>query len=256
MRIALGIEYVGTHFAGWQFQPHARTIQGCVEAALSKVANHPVKVQCAGRTDAGVHSIGQVVHTDVEVRRLPHSWVLGTNANLPADVNILWMQEVDSQFNARFLAQARHYRYIILNRRTRSSLLANRVTWVCRPLNVKNMQLASTYLLGTHDFSSYRATACQAKSPVRTLSRLDISQIGDRIIIEVSANAFLYHMVRNIAGVLMAIGHGEYPPEWSRTVLVAKNRQAGGITAPAAGLYFHRVDYLKPYIFPKSQLVL
>jgi tRNA pseudouridine38-40 synthase len=253
MRIALGIEYAGSDFFGWQIQSHARSVQGCVEAALSQVANHPVAVVCAGRTDTGVHAVGQVVHADVSVQRTMRSWILGSNANLPRDVSILWAQAVDEHFHARFSAQVRHYRYVILNRpKTRPALLANRVTWEYKPLDVERMQAASHYLLGTHDFSSYRATACQAKNPVRTILRLVISKVGEKVIIDISANAFLHHMVRNIAGVLMTIGCGEQPPEWAHTVLEARDRRVGGMTAPAAGLYFCGVDYPSPYIFPKS----
>ncbi len=253
MRIALGIEYAGNDFFGWQIQPHARSVQGCVEAALSKVANHPVTVVCAGRTDTGVHALGQVVHADVTAQRTTRSWCLGTNTNLPQDISILWTKEVDEHFHARFSAQVRHYRYVILNRLSRPALLAKRVTWEYRrTLDIGRMQAASHYLLGTHDFSSYRATACQAKSPVRTILRLIVYKSSEKVIIEISANAFLHHMVRNIAGVLMTIGSGEQPPEWARTVLEARDRKAGDITASAAGLYFCHVDYPAPYIFPKA----
>ncbi len=256
MRIALGIEYAGADFFGWQFQPHARNVQGCVEAALSKVANHPVKVVCAGRTDTGVHALGQVVHADVTAQRSISSWVLGTNANLPSDVSVLWAQPVDENFHARFSARARHYRYVILNRRTRPALLAKRVTWEYKPLEVERMQVASHYLIGTHDFSSYRAVACQAKNPVRTVSRLTVSRVDEQVIIEISANAFLHHMVRNIAGVLMTIGRGEQPPQWARTVLEAQDRTMGGVTAPPGGLYYCGVDYPAPYQFPKMSFLL
>lgn len=252
MRIALGVEYVGTHFCGWQFQPHAPSIQGCVEAALSKVAHHSVTVICAGRTDTGVHALAQVIHMDVTAQRSPRSWVLGANANLPKDISILWAQPVDESFHARFSASARHYRYIILNRPTRPALLAQQVTWEHRPLNVEKMQVAANYLIGTHDFSSYRALACQAKNPIRTLSSLTVFRVDEQVIIEISANAFLHHMVRNIAGVLMTIGYGEQPPLWAKTVLESRNRTQGGVTAPASGLYLCGVDYPSPYIFPKQ----
>lgn len=251
MRIALGIEYAGNEFFGWQFQPHARNVQACVEAALSKVANHPVKVVCAGRTDSGVHALGQVIHADVTAQRSTHSWLMGTNANLPKDVSVLWVQPVDDNFHARFSAHARHYRYVILNRPTRPALLVKRVTWEFKPLNVELMQAAANYLLGTHDFSSYRTVACQAKNPTRTVSRLTVSRVNEQVIIEISANAFLHHMVRNIAGVLMTIGCGEQPPEWADTVLEARDRTVGGVTAPADGLYLCSVDYPTAYVFPK-----
>lgn len=251
MRIALGIEYAGNDFFGWQIQPHARNVQSCVEAALSKVANHPVTVVCAGRTDTGVHAVGQVVHANVTAQRSMHSWVLGANANLPQDVRILWAQPVDDHFHARFSALARHYRYVILNRPICPALLAKKVTWDYRRLEIERMQTAGNYLVGTHDFSSYRALSCQAKNPTRTVSRLTISRINEYVIIEISANAFLQHMVRNVAGVLMSIGSGQQSPEWARTVLEARDRTVGGVTAPASGLYFCEVDYPAPYIFPK-----
>lgn len=243
MRIALGIEYAGTNYCGWQIQNHAPSVQACVEAALSKVANHPIKVICAGRTDTGVHALEQVVHADVTAERSMRSWVLGANANLPADISILWAKLVDENFHARFSAIARHYRYVILNRFTRPALLNNRVTWEHRNLDISRMQAAANYLIGTHDFSSYRAIACQAKSPIRTISALKVARKGEEITIDISANGFLHHMVRNIAGVLMTIGCGEQTPEWAKTILDARDRTKGGVTAPAAGLYFCRVDY-------------
>jgi len=252
MRIALGVEYDGAHFSGWQFQAHAPNVQGVVEAALSKVANHPVKVICAGRTDAGVHALGQVIHADVKVQRTMRSWILGTNTNLPRNVSILWAQAVDDNFHARFSAQARHYRYVIVNRPTRLALFAQHQTWERRPLDVEQMQRAGRYLMGTHDFSSYRAVACQAKNPVRTLLQLQISRRDEQVIIEISANAFLQHMVRNIVGVLVTIGRGDQNPEWAQVVLEARDRKAGGVTAPPFGLYFCKVDYPKPYLFPKG----
>ena len=249
MRIALGIEYDGNNFVGWQIQPKLRSVQGCVEIALSKVANHPVKVFCAGRTDTGVHALEQVVHADVNVERLKNSWVLGANSNLPKDVSVLWSKKVDDNFHARFSAKSRHYRYIIFNSPVRPAILYNRVTWEFRPLNVQYMQEASKYLIGTHDFSSYRASACQANSPIRTILSLKISCIEKKIIIDISANAFLHHMVRNIAGVLIEIGRGEKPIKWANEVLKAKDRRLGGITARPNGLYFVKVDYPEPYLF-------
>jgi tRNA pseudouridine38-40 synthase len=247
MRIALGVEYSGSDFYGWQRQPHARTVQGCVEAALSKVANHPVTVVCAGRTDTGVHAVEQVIHTDVTAQRSMRSWVLGTNSNLPADISILWARPVDETFHARFSAMQRHYRYIILNRFTRPALLVNQVTWEHQPLEIERMQQAGDYLVGTHDFTSYRSVACQAKNPIRTVTRLMISRQENQVVIEISANGFLHHMVRNIAGVLMTIGGGEQTPAWTRAVLEARDRTVGGITAPASGLYLWGVDYPAVY---------
>jgi len=244
MRIALGIEYDGSAFKGWQLQRHGvRTVQAVVEAALQEVAAHPVRVTCAGRTDTGVHAVGQVAHFDTEAERAPRNWVLGTNANLPSDVAVNWAQVVDADFHARFSAEARSYRYLILNRPTRSSLLAGRATWVHRALDERAMHRAGQALLGTHDFSSYRAQGCQAKSPVRTLHSLSVARRGDLIELRVHANAFLHHMIRNIAGVLMAIGRGERPLEWAAQVLELRDRTLGGVTAPPDGLYFERVWY-------------
>ena len=251
MRIALGIEYDGSAFKGWQLQRHGvRTVQGELEEALHRVAAHPLRVICAGRTDTGVHAAGQVVHFDTDAVRDPRNWVLGTNVHLPADVAVQWAQNVDDDFHARFSAQARSYRYLILNRPTRSSLLGGRTTWVHRPLDVDKMHLAGQALVGTHDFSSYRAIACQAKSPIRTLHSLDVIRHGELIELRVYANAFLHHMIRNIAGVLLAIGRGEKPPEWATDVLDLRDRTLGGVTAPPDGLYFERVWYPDRYRIP------
>jgi tRNA pseudouridine38-40 synthase len=182
------------------------------------------------------------------------SWVLGTNSNLPADISILWAQPVDETFHARFSAVQRHYRYVILNRFTRPALLANQVTWEHQPLKIERMQQAGDYLVGTHDFTSYRSVACQAKSPIRTVTRLTISRQENQVIMEISANGFLHHMVRNIAGVLMTIGGGEQPPTWARAVLEARDRTVGGITAPASGLYLWGIDYPAEYRLPGPHL--
>jgi len=251
MRIALGLEYAGDHFHGWQSQINSSNVQDCVEKALSKVANHPIRVIVAGRTDTGVHAIAQVIHFDTDSKRKMHEWVRGANANLPFSISILWAQTVDDEFHARFSAIARHYRYIILNRPIRSALLNKKVTWEYEDLNIEPMQHAANYLIGKHDFTSFRATACQAKSPVRTISRLNVQRIGEYIIIDVSANAFLYHQVRNIAGVLIAIGSGKKPPEWAQFVLESRDRKIAGKTAPADGLYLCGIDYPPHYHFPK-----
>jgi tRNA pseudouridine38-40 synthase len=190
MRIACAVEYDGSGFFGWQRQNHARSVQGDVEAALSKVADHEVRVVCAGRTDSGVHASWQIIHFDSQVERSERSWVLGTNANLPNDVGLLWAREVDDDFHARFSAQARRYRYVILNREVASALLHRRTTWVHQALDVSRMQEGTRYLLGEHDFSSFRALACQAKSPLRTIYRLDIKRSGTFLYLDVEANAF------------------------------------------------------------------
>lgn len=251
MRIALNIEYDGSAFKGWQLQHHeVRTVQAVVESALSRVAAHPVRVVCAGRTDTGVHAVGQVVHFDSAAERAPRNWVLGANSRLPREVAVSWARPVDARFHARFSAQSRSYRYLILNRATRSSLLAGRTTWVHRPLDADRMQAAAQALRGTHDFSSYRAIGCQAKSPVRTLHAIGVIRRGDLIDLCVHANAFLHHMIRNIAGVLLAIGRGERPVDWAAEVLQLRDRTLGGVTAPPDGLYLERVWYPDEFALP------
>jgi tRNA pseudouridine38-40 synthase len=251
MRIALGVEYDGSGFCGWQFQEGVRTVQDCVEQAISKVSTHPVRVFCAGRTDTGVHALCQVIHFDTGVERPDRSWVLGTNTNLPADVTILWAKHVDDEFHARFSAIRRRYRYVIFNRSVRPTFLSTRVCWDYRPLDVDRMKQAAVHLLGEHDFDSYRARACQAKSPVKTIYALDIQRQDDLVIIDVEANAFLHHMIRNFAGVLMAIGAGEKPVDWSKEVLDAHDRTAGGVTASPNGLYFTEVIYPETFDLPR-----
>lgn len=253
MRIALGIEYDGSPYSGWQIQDGTQTVQGCLEKALSKVANHPVRVVCAGRTDTGVHGMGQVVHFDTPSVRSDYSWVCGANANLPDSISVIWAREVNETFHARFGARRRHYRYVIFNRSVRSACLAKHVVWEYRRLDETRMIQAAEYLQGEHDFTSYRAQACQAKSPVRTLYQLDVTRDGAFVYLDLEANAFLHHMVRNIAGVLMTIGAGEKEPEWAREVLLHKDRALGGITAPPFGLYFMRVDYDAEYDLPQPQ---
>lgn len=243
MRIAMGIEYDGTDFAGWQVQTDTRTVQGCLESAIAEVADHPVRVQCAGRTDTGVHALGQVIHFDSDAPRSPRSWLLGVNSNLPPDVAARWSQPVDEDFHARFAAQRRAYRYVIFNATARSALYRRRVCWYHRPLDRDRMAEAAGYLMGEHDFSSYRALGCQAKSPVRTVNRLDVTRYGDYLFVDIEANAFLHHMVRNIAGVLMTIGAGEKPPDWADEILGYRDRTLGGVTAPPHGLFLMSVTY-------------
>ncbi|MGZ8218203.1 tRNA pseudouridine(38-40) synthase TruA [Methylomagnum sp.] len=243
MRIALGIEYDGSAFAGWQWQPGKRTIQTVLEEALGFVANEPVRVVCAGRTDAGVHALEQVVHFDTEVIRKPGSWLMGTNTALPEDVRVLWVREVAEDFHARYSAIARFYRYVILNRPMRSALRRRQVTWHYAPLDADAMQAAANHLIGEHDFSSFRAQACQSKSPNRFMHFIHVRREEDRVVIDLCANAFLHHMVRNIAGVLMEIGTGKRPPEWAGELLRARDRKLGGVTAPSDGLYLAGIYY-------------
>lgn len=250
MKIALGLEYDGREFHGFETQPNGRTVQACLEAALSKVADSPVKVVCAGRTDARVHAIGQVVHFVTLAERPLNAWIFGANSNLPEDVSVIWSRAVPEEFHARFSATARRYRYLILNRATRPAALRGRVAWEHRPLEVERMQAAAGYLLGEHDFSSFRGAGCQSRSPRRRIHRLEVTRRGPLVLIEVTANAFLLHMVRNIAGVLMDIGAGKSPVDWAEKVLHAADRRQGGVTAAPDGLYLVQVDYPAQYRIP------
>lgn len=251
----MGVEYDGSAFHGWQAQRDGvRTVQTVLEKALAKVANHSLRVVCAGRTDTGVHALGQVVHFDTESVRTERNWLLGTNVNLPADVSVTWAKPVDEAFSARFSAVGRRYRYFILNRTSRSAVLAQRVTWTHRPLDEIRMQQAAESLIGENDFSSYRALGCQAKSPVRTLHSLNVERHGDFVVLSLHANAFLHHMVRNIAGVLMAIGRGDQEVAWAHEVLELRDRTLGGVTAPPEGLYFEQVDYPGEFEIPRPGL--
>jgi len=254
MRIALGIEYDGSVFSGWQIQENSYTVQGCLEEALSKVADHPLRVICAGRTDAGVHAAGQVVHFDTNAERDPYAWIAGTNANLPKEVVVLWAQAVSDEFHARYSALNRCYRYVIFNRSVRPSFLAARVAWEYRPLDEARMIDAARYLVGEHDFTSYRDSECQARNPVRNVMKLEVTRHGQLVFIEIAANAFLHHMVRNIAGVLMGIGMGKKEPLWAQQVLEARDRTFGGVNAPPDGLYLMSVAYPADFAIPRLPL--
>jgi len=251
MRIALGIEYDGSQFCGWQFQDHSPSVQASVEHAIGKVAAHSVRVICAGRTDTGVHALNQVVHFDSDAVRSERAWVFGCNANLPKSVAVTWAKEVSPDFHARFSARRRRYRYVIFNRAVRPTFLAYRVCWQHKELNVEKMSAAAQHLVGRHDFSAYRAAGCQAKDPTREIYSLSVARQRDLIFIDIEANAFLHHMVRNIAGVLMTIGCGEQEVDWSRQVLLGKDRKLAAITAVAHGLYLTDVDYDDSYHLPK-----
>jgi tRNA pseudouridine38-40 synthase len=251
MRIAAIIEYDGSRFSGWQSQQHQRTIQGCVENALSVVANDAVNVVVAGRTDAGVHALGQVIHFDTNAQRAANAWLRGANSNLPEEIALLWAGETDPAFHARFAATGRHYRYVILNRPVRPTYLAGRVTHEYRPLDVERMRQGSRHLVGAHDFTSFRSIQCEAKSPVRELRALEVNRTGEFVEIHAYANAFLHHMVRNLAGVLIAIGAGERDPDWACSVLDARNRTEGGVTAAPDGLYLSEVEYPQTFNIPR-----
>jgi len=254
-RMVLGVEYDGSGFFGWQWQEGGlRTVQDEVQKAASRVANHPVTVICTGRTDTGVHALEQVVHFETAAARSERAWLLGINANLPADVRVIWVQEAVENFHARYSAVARFYRYTILNRPTKSALQRDRVTWCHAPLDAERMHQAAQSLVGTHDFTSFRALKCQSVSPMRLMYFIDVYRQGEQVIMDISANAFLHHMVRNIAGVLMAIGAGDKPMEWTQELLVSKNRQVGGVTAPPYGLYLGGVYYPEKYNMPKHAI--
>jgi tRNA pseudouridine38-40 synthase len=256
MKIALGIEYTGCNYYGWQKQSITPTIQQTLESALSVVADESIQVICAGRTDTGVHAIQQVVHFETSSIRDTHAWVLGTNSNLSKDIAVIWAMNIDDEFHARYSAESRTYQYLILNRQARPAILNGLITWECRPLDFEKMNLASKCFIGEHDFTSYRAVACQANSPVRTIHNLEISRLDEWLIITVCANAFLHHMVRNIVGVLMAIGLDKKEVNWAAEVLHAKDRTVGGITAPADGLYLVNVQYPARFAIPAAKTVL
>lgn len=238
MRYALGIEYDGTGFFGWQRLTHGSNIQAEVEAALSFVADHPIAVTCAGRTDAGVHARCQVIHFDSDAQRDERAWTLGANTRLPIGISVLWARHVDAAFSARYAARARRYRYTILNRAIRPALEARYVAWERRPLNANAMHTAAQALLGEHDFSSFRAVSCQAAHARRNVYDMSVRRDGGYVILEIEANAFLHHMVRNIVGSLLSVGCGEQPTDWIAQVLAAHDRTQAGATASAQGLTF------------------
>lgn len=243
MRIACGVEYDGSAYCGWQSQASGRSVQAAVEDALSRIADQPVTVQCAGRTDAGVHASCQVAHFDTTAERDPRAWTLGANSFLPRDIALRWAQPVAPEFHARFSAESRAYAYFIANRPTRPGLWHGKVCWHFRPLDAERMGEAAGYLLGEHDFSAFRAAGCQARHPRRRVLRLEVVRRRDFVVLTIEANAFLQHMVRNIAGVLIEIGAGAREPRWAREVLEGRDRRLGGVTASPGGLYFLAARY-------------
>jgi tRNA pseudouridine38-40 synthase len=243
MRFAIGIEYDGTNYYGWQRQENVGSIQEKIENALSKVADEPISLTCAGRTDRGVHALLQVAHFDTTKERNNHSWLLGTNGNLPRDIRIIWIRQAPYDFHARYHATSRHYRYVIYNQKVASALLHNHALWCHKPLDEKLMNEAGRFLLGEHDFSSFRGSGCQSKSAKRNVTLLEITRSENIINIDIKANAFLLHMVRNIVGVLLKIGVGEKAPIWAKEVLEARDRKKAAITVPACGLYLVKVYY-------------
>lgn len=250
-RVALGVQYDGAGFQGWQMQrPGVRTVQSVLEPALAQVANHPVRLVCAGRTDSGVHGVAQVAHFDTVAVRPDRAWVLGGNAHLPPDLSVNWACAAPDDFHARFSALARRYRYLILNQSQRSALWRQRATGYYRPLDADRMRCAGQLLLGEHDFSAFRAAQCQAHHPIRTILELTVQRYDNLIVLEVEANAFLHHMVRNIVGVLLAIGVGDRPVAWAQEVLERRDRTQAGVTAPADGLYLLAVRYPERFNLP------
>lgn len=250
MRVALGVEYAGDAFEGWQSQRHGRTVQDHLEAAIAAVAGHPVRLHCAGRTDTGVHATAQVAHFDTEAQRPVWAWVRGVNAHLNAALVVRWAVEVDSGFHARFSAQARRYRYVLHNAPTRPALLARRVGWFHLPLDAGAMDEAAAALMGAHDFTSFRAAGCQGKDPRRLMHQARVGRDGDYLLFDFHANGFLHHMVRNLVGALVMVGKGARAPGWVAEVLAARDRSLAAPTFPADGLYLCGVDYPSTWPLP------
>ncbi len=252
MRLALGVEYDGSRFCGWQTQPDGCAVQDVLEGALSGIAGAPVATICAGRTDAGVHALAQVVHFDTGAQRPDTAWVRGTNALLPPPLAVIWSREVAEGFHARYSALSRRYCYLLLNHPVRPAADHARAGWFHAPLDLEKMQGAARLLIGEHDFSAFRSSECQARSPVRTLTQLDIARRGDYVVFDFRANAFLHHMVRNIMGCLVYVGKGRYPPEWVGEVLASRDRSRAAPTFEAAGLYLVQVEYEARWGLPSA----
>lgn len=253
-RIACRIEYDGSHYNGWQSQPHAGavTVQDQIERALTEIAAAPVRVHCAGRTDTGVHAFSQIIHFDAPVTRSCKAWVIGGNASLPRDIRIHWAEPVAADFHARFCAEARRYRYVIANTPIRPALLQAQVTWHRRHLDAESMHTAAQVFLGEQDFSAFRAASCQSSTPMRNVQFVEVRRRGDLVILEIVANAFLHHMVRNIAGALLSVGDGRKPGDWIAELLAGRDRSVAAETAPASGLYLVDVDYPAHFGLPRT----
>ena len=252
MKIAGCVEYDGLRFCGWQIQHGQGTVQESLENAVSSIADHRVTVHGAGRTDSGVHACGQIFHFETENRRSDNSWLMGINSKLPEGVSLVWTVPVDDSFHARFSALSRSYRYILLNRRVRPGFLAGRTGWYPRSLDVECMNESAQVLVGTHDFSAFRSAQCSNKVPTKHIMRLEVQRKDDWVWLDVEANGFLHHMVRNITGTLLAIGCGDKKPEWIHDVLIGQDRTKAGVTVPAHGLYFVKVTYPEQYPLPDS----
>jgi tRNA pseudouridine38-40 synthase len=252
MRLALGISYNGQAYEGWQSQLSGKTVQDRLEEALASFTAHPISTNCAGRTDAGVHALMQVAHFDTRIEREAFSWVRGTNRYLPVDIAVQWACVMPDSFHARASAIARRYAYVLLESPVRPSVEAGRVGWVFRQLDADAMRQAAAVLVGEHDFSSFRASTCQALSPVKSMKRIEITRRGAYWRFEFEASAFLHHMVRNIMGCLLAIGRGQQRPQWMSQVLAARNRDAAAPTFPPDGLYFVGPVYDAKWNLPSS----
>ncbi len=254
MKIALRVEYQGTNYCGWQRQNHCDSVQAQVEQALSKIADRLVDVHCAGRTDTGVHGVGQVIHFETESERPLKAWIQGANTKLPGDVRIAWAKQMPEEFHARFSAFSRQYRYVIFNRPVHSAVLHNRVHWEPLKLDEGLMHRAAQALIGEQDFSAFRASQCQAEHARREVQKVEVSRRGDMVFIDIRANAFVHHMVRNISGTLMEVGKGKRPERWVAELLAGKDRTLAAPTAPAAGLYFVNAFYPEEFEIPAVQL--
>ncbi|WP_435627075.1 tRNA pseudouridine(38-40) synthase TruA [Candidatus Ferrigenium straubiae] len=253
MRVALGVEYDGRPYCGWQSQAEESTVQDTLQRALSQIAGEPISIIAAGRTDTGVHALEQVVHFDTQVERPLPAWVRGTNAVLPESVAVRWAHPVPDEFHARFSAHGRSYRYLLINRPVRSALHAGKAGWFHLPLDIAAMQAAAEYLLGEHDFSAFRSSECQAKSPVKHLRQMDIYRQGEMLVFDLSAGAFLHHMVRNIVGCLIYVGKGKHPPDWMKEILEGRSRTMAAPTFAPDGLYLRRIQYEAKWGLPQME---
>lgn len=256
MRIALGLEYDGTPFAGWQTQPAGNTVQDALERALTEIAGAPVRATCAGRTDAGVHAMAQVAHFDAPAARPENAWVRGVNTHLPDSIAVRWAREMPDDFHARFAARSRSYRYVLVNHAVRPALWQSKVGWFHLPLDVGAMRFGATLLQGERDFSAFRAAECQAKSPLKTLHEAEVRQQGDCIVFDFRANAFLHHMVRNMVGALVYVGKGAHPPEWIAELIDGRDRSQAAPTFSPAGLYLSGVEYEARWQLPMNGRII
>lgn len=253
MRIAIGVEYNGILYCGWQSQADVKTVQDTLQHALGQIAGGPVSVIAAGRTDTGVHALEQVVHFDTPAERPLSAWVRGANAVLPESIAVRWAHAVPDEFHARFSAHGRCYRYLLLNRPVRSAIFAGKAGWFHAPLDIAAMQAAAQCLLGEHDFSAFRSSECQAKSPVKHLRRLDIHRDGEILVFELESDAFLHHMVRNIVGCLVYVGKGKHPPGWMKQILESRDRKRAAPTFSPEGLYLRRIQYEAKWGLPQAE---